>query len=114
MEEARNDLTYLQLITNQNLFDASFAAHEALKKSPNSLAAMSLSAVAHLKNNDPALADAIYKDKLIPWSTAPDPWKNVRAAVLYATGKKSEADELVSTIDKNQLRPEERALLPAD
>ena len=114
IEEARRDLTYLQLLTNQNLFDASIAAHEALKQSPNSLAAMSLSALAHLKNNDPALSDAIYKDKLIPWSTAPDIWKNVRAAVLYATGKKSEADELASSIDKNQLRPEERALLPAD
>jgi len=75
---------------------------------------MSLSALAHLKNNDPAKAEAIYKDKLIPWATAPNPWKNVRAAVLYATGKKAEADELVATIDKSQLRPEELALLPAN
>ena len=114
LEEARNDLTYLQLLSNQNVFDASFLAHDALKKSPNSLAAMSLSALAHLKNGDAALADEIYKDKLIAWSTAPAPWKNIRAAVLYASGKKSEADELAATIDKNQLRPEERALLPAN
>ena len=114
MEEARNDHTYLLLLTNQNVFDSAFIAQEALKRSPNSLAAMSLSALAHLKNNDPAKADAIYKDKLIPWATAPNPWKNVRAAVLYATGKKAEADELVATIDKSQLRPEELALLPAN
>jgi hypothetical protein len=114
LEEARNDLTYLQLLSNQNVFDASFLAHDALKKSPNSLAAMSLSALAHLRNGDSAMADEIYQDKLIAWSTAPDPWKNIRAAVLYASGKKSEADELAAMIDRNQLRPEERALLPAE
>jgi hypothetical protein len=32
--------------------------------------------------------------------------------VLYGIGKKKEADELVRTINKSQLRPEERALLP--
>lgn len=112
LEEARSDLTYLQLLSNQNVFDASFFAHEARKKAPNSLAAISISALAHLKNGDIGLAEELYKDKLIAWSTAPDPWKNIRAAVLYASGKKSEAEELVAMIDKNQLRPEERALLP--
>ena len=51
---------------------------------------------------------------MIAWSTAPDPWKNIRAAVLFASGKKSEAEELAAMINKDQLRPEERALLPAN
>jgi len=114
LEEARSDRAYLQLLTNQSGFDAAVLARENLKKSPNSLAAMSIAALALLKDGEPAQADEIYKDKLIAWSTAPDPWKNIRAAVLYANGKKSEADEIASTIDKNQLRPEERALLPAE
>ena len=50
----------------------------------------------------------------LSWSTAPAPWRTVRAAVLYATGKTVEANELAATIKKSQLRPEERALLPAD
>ena len=114
LEEARSDRAYLQLLTNQSGFDADVLARENLKKSPNSLAAMSIAALALLKDGEPAQADEIYKDKLIAWSTAPDPWKNIRAAVLYANGKKSEADEIASTIRKDQLRPEERALLPAD
>ncbi len=114
LEEARSDRAYLQLLTNQGGLDAVMLARENLKKSPNSLAAMSIAALAHLKNGEAAEADEIYKFKLIAWSTAPDPWKNIRAAVLYANGKKSEADEIASTIKKDQLRPEERALLPAD
>ena len=114
LEEARSDLTYLQLLSNQNAFDAAFFAHEALKKSPNSLAAISISALAHLKNGDASQAEEVYKDKMIAWSTAPDPWKNIRAAVLFASGKKSEAEELAAMINKDQLRPEERALLPAN
>ena len=114
LEEARSDRAYLQLLTNQSGFDAAVLARDNLKKSPNSLAAMSIAALALLKDGEPAQADEIYKDKLIAWSTAPEPWKNIRAAVLYANGKKSEADEIASTIRKDQLRPEERALLPAD
>lgn len=114
LEEARSDRAYLQLLTNQGGLDAVVLARENLKKSPNSLAAMSIAALALLKNGEAAEADEIYKLKLIAWSTAPDPWKNIRAAVLYANGKKSEADEIASTIRKDQLRPEERALLPAE
>lgn len=114
LQEARSDLAYLQLLTDQNLTDASFFAKESLQRSPNSLAAMSVFALAQLKNGAPDQADAIYADKPIAWETAPDNWKNIRAAVLHAVGKKSEADEIAAMIDKSQLRPEERALLPAD
>jgi len=114
LQEARSDLAYLQLLTDQNITDASFFANESLKKSPNSLAAMSVYALAQLKNGAPDQADAIYKDKPIAWQTAPDNWKNIRAAVLYTAGKKSEADEIAAMIDKSQLRPEELALLPAN
>jgi hypothetical protein len=112
LQEARSDLAYLQLLTDQNITDASFFANESLKRSPNSLAAMSVYALAQLKNGTPDLADEIYTGKPIAWSTAPDNWKNIRAAVLYAAGKKTEADEIAALIDKNQLRPEELALLP--
>ena len=114
LQEARSDLAYLQLLTDQNTTDAAFFANESLKRSPNSLAAMSVYALAQLKNSAPDQADAIYADKPIAWETAPDNWKNIRAAVLYAVGKKAEADQIAAMIDKNQLRPEELALLPAN
>jgi hypothetical protein len=111
--EARNDLSYLELLTRQNIFEATLRALEAHKKTPTSLATLSIAALAHLRSGEPARADALYEGKVIPWSTAPDPWKTIRAAVLLANGKTTEADELLATIDKSQLRPEERALLPA-
>ncbi|MFM8365590.1 MAG: hypothetical protein ACKOAS_10620 [Verrucomicrobiota bacterium] len=114
LAEARNDLTYLELLTQQNTFDATLRALEAHKKTPASLATISIAALAHLRNNEPAKAEALYEGKFIPWSTAPDPWKNIRAAVLLANGKTTEANELLSTLDRSQLRPEERALLPAE
>ena len=65
-----------------------------------------------LKSGTAAEADALYDGKTISWLSAPAAWKTVRAAVLYGIGKKKEADELARTINKSQLRPEERALLP--
>ncbi len=112
LAEARNDLAYLELLANQNLFDATLRALEAHKKTPDSLATLSIAALAHLRNNEPEKAEALYAGRFIPWSTAPDPWKNIRAAVLLAGGKTAEADELLDTIDQTRLRPEERALLP--
>jgi hypothetical protein len=112
--EAANDLTYLQLLTNRDLFDATLRALEAHRNNPNTLAPLSIAALAHLRNNEPAKAEALYEGRFIPWSTAPAPWKTIRAAVLLANGKTSEADELLATIERFQLRPEERALLPAE
>jgi hypothetical protein len=65
-----------------------------------------------LKTGNPSGADALYEGKTIAWLSAPTAWRTIRAAVLYGIGKKKEADELVRTINKSQLRPEERALLP--
>jgi hypothetical protein len=112
--EAANDLTYLQLLTNQNTFEASLRALESHRNSPSALAPLSIAALAHLRANEPAKADALYAGKFIPWSTAPAPWRTIRAAVLLANDKTPEALELLATIDKTQLRPEERALLPAE
>ena len=112
--EARCDLAYLQLLANQNIFEAAATARDLYQAAPSSLAPLSVAALGHLKTGEASQADALYEGKLIPWSTAPAPWRTVRAAVLYATGKTVEANELAATIKKSQLRPEERALLPAD
>jgi hypothetical protein len=66
-----------------------------------------------LKTGKPAEADTLYNNKSISWLSSPPQWRVVRASVLYAIGKKKEADEITRTINKSQLRPEERALLPA-
>ena len=112
LAEARSDQTYLKLLTNDKPATAAAIAKEFYDNTPQSLASLSIAALGMLKTGNPSGADALYEGKTIAWLSAPTVWRTVRAAVLYGIGKKKEADELVRTINKSQLRPEERALLP--
>ena len=112
LTEARSDQTYLKLLTNEKPATMAAIAKEFYENSPQSLASISIAALGMLKTGNPNGADALYEGKNIAWLSAPAAWKTVRAAVLYGVGKKKEADEIVRTINKIQLRPEERALLP--
>jgi hypothetical protein len=112
LAEARSDQTYLKLLMNEKPATTAAIAKEFYDNSPHSLASISIAALGMLKNGNAAGADALYNGKTIAWLSAPAEWKTVRAAVLYGVGKKKEADEIVRTINKSQLRPEERALLP--
>ena len=112
LAEARSDQTYLKLLTGEKIAATAAIAKEFYDNTPPSLAALSIAALGMLKSGNAAEADTLYKGKTISWLSAPAPWKTVRAAVLYEIGKKKEADEIARTINKSQLRPEERALLP--
>lgn len=114
ISEAKTDQAYLRLLTNTSNRRTTAEALEAYKKQPNSLATISVAALGLLRTGDFAGADSLYNGKVIAWSTAPAQWKNVRAAVLHALGRNSEADELMQGVDRNALRPEERALLPEE
>lgn len=111
LAEARNDQTYLKLLTDKNPADVAAIAKNLYENEPESIATLSIAALGLLKTGRPSEADAIYNGKVISWRTAPPPWKVVRAAILYELGKKTEADELVAGINKNNLRPEEIALI---
>ncbi|MFM8763914.1 MAG: hypothetical protein ACKOEZ_03620 [Spartobacteria bacterium] len=113
LAEAKNDQTYLKLLTNEKPATTAAIATEIHKANPETLATLSIHALGMLKTGKPTEADALYKEKSISWLSAPPPWAVVRAAVLYAVGKNKEADESVRGNNKSQLRPEERALLPA-
>jgi len=112
LAEARSDQTYLKLLTGEKPVTTAAIAKEFYDNAPQSLAAVSIAALGMLKSGNAVEANALYEGKTISWLSAPAPWKTVRAAVLYGMGKKKEADELARTINKSQLRPEERALLP--
>jgi hypothetical protein len=112
LAEARSDQTYLKLLTNDKPATTAAIAKEFYDNTPHSLASLSIAALGMLKTGNPSGADALYEGKTIAWLSAPTAWRTIRAAVLYGIGKKKEADELVRTINKSQLRPEERALLP--
>jgi hypothetical protein len=113
LAEAKNDQIYLKLLTNDKPATTAAIASEIYNTTPQSLATLSINALGMLKTGKPAEADALYNNKSISWLSSPPQWRVVRASVLYAIGKKKEADEITRTINKSQLRPEERALLPA-
>jgi len=113
LAEAKNDQIYLKLLTNDKLATTAAIASEIYNTTPQSLATLSINALGMLKTGKPAEADTLYNNKSISWLSSPPQWRVVRASVLYAIGKKKEADEIARTINKSQLRPEERALLPA-
>ena len=75
------------------------------------MARISATALARLRRGDTAGAIALYQGREIDWSVMPDSWKAVRVAVLLASGDRGTAQSLASTIDKSNLRPEERDLL---
>jgi len=113
LTEAKNDQIYLKLLTNDKPATTAAIASEIYNTTHQSLATLSINALGMLKTGKPAEADALYNNKSISWLSSPPQWRVVRASVLYAIGKKKEADEITRTINKSQLRPEERALLPA-
>ena len=113
LAEAKNDQIYLKLLTNDRPATTAAIANKIYNTTPQSFATLSINALGMLRTGKPAEADALYKDKNISWLSAPPQWRVVRAAVLYANGNKREADEIARTINRSQLRPEERALLPA-
>ena len=98
-------------MSGNNLEEAAEVSREILAKDPNSLAAISVAALAYYKSGEFSKAASLYDGKMVLWKTAPPQWKAIRVAVLFALGRDKEAAELAATIDVSNLRPEERQLL---
>ena len=114
LPEARGDLGYLRLLRERDPKEVAVLAAEQeglLSTDPNAMARISATALARLRRGDTAGAIALYQGREIDWSVMPDSWKAVRVAVLLASGDRGTAQSLASTIDKSNLRPEERDLL---
>jgi len=111
LPDATGDLAYLKLLKNQDIPSASAVAEKLRVAEPNSLARISVAALGRLKNGDPRAALALFEENHIDWTTAPDPWKVVYAAVLRAAGEKASADRMTGTINTSRLNPQELQLL---
>jgi hypothetical protein len=114
LPEARGDLGYLRLLRERDPKEVAVLAAEQeglLSTDPNAMARISATALARLRRGDTTGAMALYQGREIDWSVMPDSWKAVRVAVLLASGDRGTAQSLASTIDKSNLRPEERDLL---
>ncbi len=110
IDEVQNDSAYLQLLIGEDLDKAESTAQKLVQKKPELLAYRTTLALSALKRQKTAEAAAIYKDWSIDWSTAPDRYKAVYAAMMRAAGRPVEADQVAATIKAENLRPEERQL----
>ena len=105
------DLSYLRLLAKRDIQQSALTAEKLLEQQPNSLARISVAALARLRLGNVKGAMDLYSNKVIDWTTAGEPWRAVRSAVLRASGDIEGADLQSSTINPAGLRPEERALL---
>jgi hypothetical protein len=110
-KDAEVDLTYLNLLAAKDIPAASAQAEKLYKEDPNTLSKISAAALARLRLGNPKDALQLYDGKTIDWSSAPDPWKVVRVAVLRQCGEDQAAGELARSISSGSLRPEEADLL---
>lgn len=112
MDEARNDTIYLRLITGGATTEQmQKEVTDLLTRKPNMLAYRTTGALYELRRGNAAGAVKLYDGWKIDWTTASERFKAVKVAALTADGRKSEAEELLATIDRRKLRPEEVALL---
>lgn len=112
LEEARNDTIYLRLLAGRPPAPMREDVARLLERQAAMLAYRTTAALLELRAGNVAAADRLYADWKIDWTTAADRFKAVRAAVLAAAGRASEAAEMRGSIKESNLRPEEVALLP--
>ena len=110
-KDAEVDLTYLNLLAAKDIPNSSSRAEKLYEEDPNTLSKISAAALARLRLGNPKDALQLYAGKTIDWSSAPDPWKVVRVAVLRQCGEEQAAGELARSISSGSLRPEETDLL---
>ncbi len=110
MDEAQNDLCYLQLL--QNKADRAVVAEvtQLLDRRPEWLTVRSTLALALLREGRAQAAADVYAGWKIDWAGASDRCKAVRVAVLDAAGQHTEAEKMRSALGAANLRVEEKRL----
>jgi len=109
--EPQNDLAYLQLLANQDLIHSSAIAEKLVSANPDWLSFRTTLALAYLRHSEPEKAAQVYAGLKIDWPKAPPAWRAVHAAVLAASGNRSEAQVRAKEIPISRLRREELMLI---
>ena len=110
IDEVQNDSAYLALLAEGDLDGAEKTARRLLLQKPELLSYRTTLALTELKRKRITEAADVYRGYSIDWETAPDRYKAVYAAVMRASGRTSEADQVASRISVANLRPEELRL----
>ena len=109
---AADQLAYLNLLLGEDV-DQNFAVAKKLaEQHPNRLSYRVTTALGYLRQHDPASALAQFKGPVsIDWKRTLPAWRAVYAAALLASDRNDEARDIIATISRNRLNPQERELI---
>jgi hypothetical protein len=109
---AADQLAYLNLLLGEDV-DQNFAVAKKLAEQyPNRLSYRVTTALGYLRQHDPASALAQFKGPVsIDWKRTLPAWRAVYAAALFASDRNDEARDIIATISRDRLNPEERELI---
>ena len=109
---AADQLAYLNLLLDEDV-DQNFAVAKKLAEQyPNRLSYRVTTALGYLRQHDPASAMAQFKGPVsIDWKRTLPAWRAVYAAALLASDRNDEARDIIATIPRDRLNPQERELI---
>jgi hypothetical protein len=109
---AADQLAYLGLLLGEDV-DKNFAiAKKLTEQYPNRLSYRVTTALGYLRQHDPASALAQFKAPApIDWKRTLPAWRAVYAAALLASDRNDEARNIIATIPRDRLNPQERELI---
>jgi hypothetical protein len=108
---AADQLAYLNLLVRSDVDRNVVTAKTLAQKYPDRLSFRVTAALGFLRQQDPGLALAQFKGPPIEWQKAPAAWRAIYAATLMANDQAEAAREIIATIPRDKLNPEERALI---
>ena len=109
---AADQLAYLNLLLGEDV-DQNFAVAKKLAEEyPNRLSYRVTTALGYLRQHDPASALAQFKGPVsIDWKRTLPAWRAVYAAALLASDRNNEARDIIASISRDRLNPQERELI---
>ena len=109
---AADQLAYLNLLLGEDV-DQNFAVAKKLAEQyPNRLSYRVTTALGYLRQHDPASALAQFKGPVsIDWKRTLPAWRAVYAAALLASDRDDEARDIITSIPRDRLNPQERELI---
>jgi thioredoxin-like negative regulator of GroEL len=109
---AADQLAYLSLLLGEDVDKNFDVAKRLAEQYPSRLAYRVTVALAYLRKHDPASAIAQFKaPEPIEWKRTLPAWRAVYAAALLAADRNDEAQEILKTIPRDRLNPQERELI---
>ena len=112
---AADQLAYLNLLLNEDVDKNLAVAKKLTQQYPNRLAYRVTTALGYLRQHDAPSALAQFKGPdAIDWRKTLPSWRAVYAAALLASDHNQEAQEILKTIPRDRLNPQERELIEPD